>query len=31
MCDPNRDTQKWRFEKFDAQRLAKWDQAGPGL
>ncbi|XP_063591466.1 putative polypeptide N-acetylgalactosaminyltransferase 10 [Penaeus indicus] len=31
MCDPNRDTQKWSFEKYDAQRLAKWDQAGPGL
>ncbi|ROT71654.1 hypothetical protein C7M84_010013 [Penaeus vannamei] len=31
MCDPSRDTQKWSFEKYDAQRLAKWDQAGPGL
>ncbi|KAG7160294.1 Polypeptide N-acetylgalactosaminyltransferase-like 6-like [Homarus americanus] len=28
-CSPEKETQKWIFEHFDAERLAKWDKAGP--
>lgn len=31
ICDSAKDTQRWTFEKFDAERLAKWDQNGPDL
>ncbi|XP_066942249.1 putative polypeptide N-acetylgalactosaminyltransferase 10 [Macrobrachium rosenbergii] len=30
-CDPEKKSQKWIFEKFDAERLANWDSAGPNL
>lgn len=31
VCDSTKDTQRWTFEKFDAERLAKWDQNGADL
>ncbi|KAK4322014.1 hypothetical protein Pmani_007216 [Petrolisthes manimaculis] len=30
-CDPQKETQRWRFEHVDTERLANWDRAGPGL
>lgn len=31
VCDPTKDTQRWKFDKFDAERLEKWNQNAPDV